>query len=124
MTHGRLVVAILILCVFARSVKSASFDAENNIGLVANNPAPNIASRNTALLNAALDAQWAGGKFKFANGQVGPILYPIQCAAKQFFFAGTIQTSRRIGGVLIGAGGRSYIISEGDYAPGGLFGGS
>jgi hypothetical protein len=124
MTLGRLTLAILVLSALPRLVLSAAFDAEADIGLVANNPAPTIAARNTALLTSALEAQWAGGKFKFVNGQVGPILYPIQCAAKQFFFAGTIQTSQRIGGVLCGAGGRSYIMPEGEYSPAGVTGGS
>jgi hypothetical protein len=124
MTPRKLFAVFALLLLFHRTAQCAAFDAEADIGLVANNPAPNIAARNTALLTAALEAQWSGGKFKFVDGRIGPILYPIQCAAKQFFFAGTIQTSKRIGGVLYGAGGRSYIMPESDYSPGGVAGGS
>ena len=117
------VAAVLFGLVLQQLARGATFDAERDLGLVANNPAPNVAARNTALLSAALDAQWEGGKFKFADGHVGPILYPIQCAAKQFFFAGTITTSKRIGGILYGAGGNSYMMTEAQYQPGGVFGG-
>ncbi len=91
------------------------YDAETDIGLVAGDPAPAIAKTNTEKLTAALNAQWAGGKFKFKDGTTGPVLKPIHCAAKEFFFAGTIKTSAKIGGALVGFGSRPYAMTEGGY---------
>src|SRR5204863_485522 len=64
-------------------------------------PAPPLA--NTAKLNGALNGMWTGGSFPFASGGAGPILRPIVAAAKEFYFKGTIKTSRKIGGALIGS---------------------
>lgn len=119
--HFLKVAFVLALAVQAHA---RELDAEADIGLVANNPEPTVAARNTELLSAALEAQWAGGKFKFAHAPEGPVLYPIRCAAKQFFFAGTINTSTRIGGSLYGGGGRAYIMTEGEYSSGGQTGGA
>jgi hypothetical protein len=118
-----LFIAALMLAL-AAGADAREIDGETDLGLVADNPSQQIAARNTALLTETLEAQWTGGKFKFANGRPGPILYPIRCAAKQFFFAGTITTGRRIGGALYGGGGRSYIMTEHEYSPRGQLGGA
>jgi hypothetical protein len=91
---------------------ATAYDAEFHIGLVAGDATSAVARANTLKLNAALDAQNPEGKFTFRDGRVGPVLKPICCGAKEFYFAGTIQTGARIGGVLCGAGGRSYLISS------------
>ncbi len=100
------------------------YDAEAHIGLVADDPTPAIARQNARRLTAALNAQWSGGKFQFIDGTTGPVLRPICCAAKEFFFAGPINTSTRIGGALLGFPSRSYIMSSDHYGPGGTLGGA
>lgn len=121
---ARYLLKVAFVLALAVQGHAREYDAEADIGLVANNPEPAVASRNTELLSAALEAQWAGGKFKFAHAPVGPVLYPISCSAKQFFFAGTINTSKRIGGSLFGGGGRAYIMMEGEYSFAGRVGGA
>jgi len=91
---------------------------------VAGDSSPAAARANTERLSAALNAQWSGGKFRFPRRPAGPILYPIRCAAKEFYFAGTIETSNRVGGVLLGGGGRSYHVTSDHYAPDGTLGGA
>lgn len=99
------------------------YDGESDIGLVADSPV--AAATNTERLTGALNAQWRGGKFKFANGSIGPVLYPIRVAAKEFYFAGTIESSTRIGGALAGFGSRGYPIISGHFnPPGGTLGGA
>ncbi len=89
------------------------YDAENHIGLVADNNNPTVATANTTKLNAALEACWLGGSFTFADGTTGPLLKPIRFAGKEFFFNGTIKTNKRVGcGTLIGTGGRGYPITR------------
>ncbi len=105
----------LPLTTTAAAPSSIGYDVETDIGLVAGDVTPEVAKANTERLNAALAAQWAGGKFKFKDGTVGPVLKPIHCAAKEFFFAGTIQTSTKIGGALVGFGSRPYAMTEGGY---------
>jgi hypothetical protein len=107
---ARLLLNVAFVLALSFQAHAREYDAEVDIGLVANNPAPEVAARNTERLSAALNAQWPGGKFKFASGKPGPVLYPIRCAAKEFFFAGTIETSNRVGGCLYGGGGRSYMM--------------
>src|SRR4051812_22304188 len=95
-----------LLCAFAYE-----YDAEADIGLIpGSQPA---AKANTARLTAALEAEWPGGKFKFVNGQAGPVLYPIRAAGKEFFFAGTIKTGRHVGGTLLGMAGRVWPTTSG-----------
>lgn len=103
-------------------VLGLEYDAETDIGLVAESQA--AAKANTDRLSAALDAQWSGGKFRFANGRTGPVLYPIRASAREFFFAGTIETSIRIGGALSGFGSRGYPMTSGHYSPVGTWGGA
>jgi hypothetical protein len=99
------------------------YDAEAHIGLVANDPSPTVAAANTKTLSEALNAMWAGGKFRFRDGSVGPLLKAIKCAGKAFFFKGTIETSPRIGGTLLGMG-RGMEMSEAAYTDKGPFGGA
>jgi hypothetical protein len=103
-------------------VQAREYDAEFDIGLVAENPA--AAQANTERLTAALEAQWSGGAFKFKAGRLGPVLFPIRASAKEFFFAGTIETSTRIGGALYGFGSRGYAMTSGHYSPTGTLGGA
>jgi hypothetical protein len=112
-------IAILAFC---SSVHGWEYDAEADIGLVAESPS--AAAANTARLSAALNAQWSGGRFKFANGQNGPILNPIRASAKEFFFAGTIETSARIGGALLGFGTRNFPFPSEQFSAGGALGGA
>lgn len=98
------------------------YDAELDIGLVSQGTAggttvPNstIATANRVKLNAALAAMHENGAFTFADGRVGPVLYPIYFAAKEFFFNGVIYTNRKIGGAMYGCGGRPYPGSEAAY---------
>src|SRR5438046_1055121 len=78
-------------------------DAEYHVGLVPYDFSDSVAAANTAKLNGALNAMWTDGSFPFASGGAGPILRPIVAAAKEFYFKGTIKTSRKIGGGLIGS---------------------
>ena len=112
----RIIAGLILLLALCVKTFAISYDAEADLGLIAENDSPAVAARNTQLLNAALDAQWSGGKFRFTNNTAGPILYPIQASAKEFFFAGTIQTSKRLGGSLTGSGGRSYPITAEHYS--------
>jgi len=80
------------------------YNAETQIGLVPNDTNSTVAAANTTKLSNALKAQWTGGSFTFADGTVGPVLKPIWLPPKAFFFKGTIETSDRMGGALIGAG--------------------
>jgi hypothetical protein len=114
------VAAALFSCGWA---DAKTFDAEDDIGLVAEDASPAVAARNTQLLSAALEAQWSGGQFKFRGGKVGPVLHPITCAGKEFYFAGTIQSAARYGGALQGAGGRVPLLPSGHYHAGGSLGG-
>jgi hypothetical protein len=108
---------------WSASVAAREYDAESDIGLVAKSPS--AAATNTERLNAALDAQWSGGKFHFVDGHVGPILDPIRAAATEFFFQGSIKTSRRVGGALYGFGTRSWALPSSHFSPGpGAFGGA
>lgn len=91
-----------------------SFDAEQHIGLVPGDSSFLVAEGNTKRLSAALQAMWFGGWFRFTDGSEGPILKPICCAGKTFFFRGTIETNIRIGGVLRGAG-IGYEMSDAGY---------
>lgn len=104
----------LMLLAFALPAFAREYDAETDIGLVAENMTPQVAQKNTVLLTAALNAQWLGGKFRFVDGHTGPVLNPIRCSGKEFFFAGTIKTAAKIGCELHGMG-RSYSIASGAY---------
>jgi hypothetical protein len=101
-----------------------TYDAEYHIGLIAEDDSPTTATFNTNCLNEALEAQWAGGYFAFANGDRGPVLRPICFAPKRFFFNNTIETSVRIGGGICGAGGLDYPIIESAFDEAGLPGGN
>lgn len=92
-----------------------SYDAEDDIGLVAENPAIEVAVRNTQLLSAALEAQHALGAFQFRDGKTGPVLHPITASGREFYFAGTITTSKRTGGALAGCGGRVPHVPSASY---------
>lgn len=101
------------------------YDAERDIGLVATDtvggtevPSSTVATANRVTLNLALEAMWRGGSFTFADGTVGPLLYPIVFSAKEFFFNGVIYTSTRMGGAMYGSGGRAYPSSEAAYYAG------
>jgi hypothetical protein len=98
------------------------YDAEAQIGLVPNNASPGVAAANTARLNLALSAMWSGGKYFFIDRPAGPVLLPIGFSGKAFYFKGTIITSARIGGSLIGTG-RGYEMSEVGYAADSFYGG-
>lgn len=100
---------------YSANVVAREYDAESDIGLVAKSPA--AAATNTERLNAALDAQWSGGKFRFVDGHVGPILDPIRAAGTEFFFQGSIKTSRRVGGALYGFGTRSWALPSSQFSP-------
>jgi hypothetical protein len=102
---------------------STEYNAELQIGLVADNASESIATANTVRLTHALNAMWAGGIFTFADGSTGPVLKQIRFPAKSFFFKGTIETSARIGGALVGAG-RGYEMSEEHFGPNGVLGGA
>jgi hypothetical protein len=115
-------IAVFAPTMCLKCVHGREYDAEADIGLVAESQA--AAETNTKRLSAALNAQWSGGKFKFVNGQVGPILYPIRAAAREFFVAGTIESSNRIGGALLGFGSRGYPMTSGHYSPAGSLGGA
>jgi hypothetical protein len=121
----RVLVFIIGVALLASSANVAAreYDAELDIGLVAKSPA--AAATNTERLNAALDAQWSGGKFHFVDGHIGPILDPIRASAKEFFFKGPIKTSRRVGGALYGFGTRSWALPSSHFeAVAGTFGGT
>jgi hypothetical protein len=96
-----------------------AYDLERHIGLVAGNTSPEVAKRNCERLNAALDAAHLGGKFRFADGATGPVLYPIQAAGKTFYFAGQIQTGRKLGGEILGVGGHAQPLGDGEFGPAG-----
>jgi hypothetical protein len=82
-----------------------AYDLERHIGLIAFDKSPAVARRNAERLNAALDAMHPAGKFAFADGSVGPILHPVRCAAKPFYFLGCLKTSRtKSGGTILGTG--------------------
>jgi hypothetical protein len=100
--------ATLLICTMARAYE---YDAEADIGLIAQSQA--AAKSNTERLTAALEAQWPGGKFKFANARVGAVLYPIRVAGKEFFFSGTIMTGRHVGGTVLGMAGRCWPTTSG-----------
>jgi hypothetical protein len=106
---------VLQLLAFGPASWAKSYDAEDDIGLVAEDASPVVAARNTKLLSAAFAAQWKGGQFRFRDGKTGPILRPITAAGKEFYFAGTIQTAAKAGGLLIGAGGRVPIFASNHY---------
>jgi len=118
----KVLVSIASLISISASASAREYDAEADIGLVAESPA--AAASNTQRLSAALEAQWSGGKFHFATGQIGPVLDPIRASAKEFFFAGTIETSKRVGGCVLGFGTRSYPLPSGHYNAGGTLGGA
>jgi hypothetical protein len=90
-----------------------SYCAERDLGLVADDA--KFAKHNTATLNSALEAGWPGGEFKFGTGEVGPLLWPIHFAAKQFFFERQIRTANKCGGHLIGAG-RAKPLGNGEFS--------
>ena len=108
-----------ILVLAAGSGSSGVYDAETDIGLVANDATQGTAEDNTEKLSDALQAQWRGGSFTFVNGTTGPVLKPIVCQAKQFFFYGPIKTSNRVGGALFGTGRPGYHLPEDQYTTGG-----
>lgn len=119
----RHICGLLFSCLIAVSSRAFEYDAEADIGLVPESVTAAVANRER--LNDALNAQWRGGQFKFANGSIGPVLHPIRAAAKEFFFAGTIETPVRIGGALRGFGSRGYPIVSAHYnPPGGVQGGA
>jgi hypothetical protein len=115
--HCRFTAALLLACVLSGLAGAREFDAESDIGLVAENKLPAVAARNTERLTAALQAEHPGGKFQFADGHIGPVLDPIRCAAKEFFFAGTIETAAKNGGCLYGCGGRGCQLPSEQYGP-------
>lgn len=80
------------------------YNAETQIGLVAEDLTDATATANTTKLNAALDAMHNGGQFTFTDGTVGPVLRPIRFPAKHFYFKGTILTPIRIGCHITGTG--------------------
>ena len=97
------------------------YDAEQHIGLVAENATENVAAANTLKLNGALAAMHAQGSFDFARGPRGPVRLPIVFAAKSFFFKGELQTSVKVGsGALTGGGGVGYPLGDGDFGPRGI----
>ena len=108
-----------ILILAASGAASGAYDAESDIGLVANDATQSVAEDNTEKLSDALQAQWRGGSFTFVNGTTGPVLKPIVCGAKQFYFYGPIKTSNRVGGQLIGIGRPGYHLPEDQYTTGG-----
>jgi hypothetical protein len=110
--------ALFLLATSGRATPTftGAYDVERDIGLVAGDDSPAVATRNTERLNAALEAQCEYGQFKFASGRTGPVLKPITCAAKEFYFAGTIQTAKRNGGVLCGYGSRGYPLPTEQYS--------
>src|SRR4051812_30901866 len=102
--------ARFVVCLFLLAICTAlygrEFDLETDIGVVAESqPA---AKHNSEVLTAALQAQWPGGKFKFVDGHVGPVLGDIKAAAKRFYFVPGIETMHRTGGSLHGSGGRCW----------------
>ena len=109
-----------IVLAVAPAATSGAYDAERDIGLVANDPSNAVANANAEKLTDALQAQWEGGEFTFANGTTGPVLKPIVCSAKAFFFrcndGAAIKTSRKMGGALFGFGARSYPFPENGYS--------
>lgn len=104
-----------ILILAASGAASGAYDAESDIGLVANDATQAVAEANTEKLSNALNAQWEGGSFTFADGTVGPVLKPIRCAAKQFYFKGTILGSIRAGCNLQGAGNGGLVQPEDEF---------
>lgn len=95
-------------------------DAEHDLGLVADSSSDRTAEKNTERLNAALAECYPQGQARYLNGRVGPILYPIQFSAKEFFFAGTIETNPLIGSCALigGGGGRAYPMISSYYTQG------
>jgi len=101
----------------------SSYDAEGDIGLIAGDATDAVATANTAKLNSALSAGWAGGSFTFVNKTIGSVLKPIEFSGKTFYFKGTIITSDRIGTVLRGTGASGYIMGSDQFTGAGTFGG-
>ncbi len=97
------------------------YDSEFHIGLVANDKT--AGTRNADLLSEALEAQRSGGSFRFRRGGTGPILGPISCAARDFYFSDAIEFPTRLGGVLKGRGGRPYPTTNEQYNTDGSYGG-
>lgn len=100
-----------------------TYDAEYHIGLQADDDNASVAEANTAVLSAALEAQWAGGSFDFDHGQAGPVLRPISFTPKEFFFKGTLTTSARYGGDIRGAGAGTVPLSSAQRSEAGSLGG-
>jgi hypothetical protein len=91
------------------------YDAERDLGLVAFDASDTVAEDNCDKLNAALEAQWHGGEFTFADGTNGPILNAIVFSAKTFYFKGEIKTTIRGGNSLIGGGGRGFVRGDEEF---------
>lgn len=80
--------------------------AEYDLGLIPDNDSPKIALQNTARINSAYEHAHKHGNFNFSNSKVfGPIRKDIVFPGGEYFTAGPIITSNRIGQpALIGTG--------------------
>jgi hypothetical protein len=96
-----------------------AYDLEKHLGVVAFDRSPEVTKRNCELLNAAMDAMHPAGKFRFVDGSVGPLLFPIQAAGKTFYFTGRLQTGRKLGGAILGVGGHAQVLGDGEFGPNG-----
>ena len=92
------------------------YDAEWDLGIVANKYDSTTLQNNTTKLNAALQGMWKGASVTFAHGpSPGPVIRPIRFSGKTFYFKPPILTSDKIGGCIVGTGGQSYIMSDDNY---------
>jgi hypothetical protein len=113
---------LLLLALLSRSLCAQMYDAEADLGIVANNDT--AAAENSAILTRALEASWPGGKFHFSTkdpngtpiGVEGAVLDPIHFSGKQFFFASRSKTAHRTGCINIhGTCGRNLPQPSGAY---------
>lgn len=91
-----------------------TYDLENDIGIIPNIYTTPVLTNNTTKLNSALDAMCPTGQFTFTNGTLGPILKPISCQGKTFYFNGNLKTNTKGGGELKGVGGGAFPVGDGE----------
>lgn len=91
------------------------YDAEYHIGLVPWDDTLSARTTNTTLLTAALQEMWYGGNFAFANGDPGPLLYPIIFPGSTYYFLPPVLTGTRIGGAIFGTCGGGYEMLKPQY---------
>lgn len=106
-------------------IAKVGYDAERELGIVADNRTDAVALRNSRILTDVLWNQKPSGTFRFTDRSAVPVLNDIYFQAKEYYFADTIYSPPFIGGGFRSARrARSYSYPTVHYSTAGLLGGA